>query len=219
MKERPILFSGPMVRALLAGAKTQTRRIVKDLKWIEKTFPGVDPYWRLTEPSGSGPCDPTDPRDLDWLMSRNHYGQPGDRLWVKETYYNYGAFKGAGRSYYRADLGDDAKEPHGQKWKPSIFCTRKASRITLEITGVRVERLNDISEAEAEAEGIMRNEGCDPWTREDGWIKYPLDRHTEDFPAFTAKESYQTLWESINGAGSWALNPWVWVIEFKRITP
>jgi hypothetical protein len=103
------------------------------------------------------------------------------------------------------------------KLRPSIFMPREFSRITLEITSVRVERLQDISEADAVAEGVERNVGDAPWTPDDGWLKYPLDAHLEDFPAFTAKDSYRTLWESINGAGSWDANPYVWCVSFKRV--
>jgi hypothetical protein len=203
MKERPILFSGPMVRALLDGRKTQTRRLVKcALSWAQRFEPapfkgyGVAPNWiQLTSDetaeAGAGACP---------------YGRPGDRLWVKETFSAPGALGSDGRKIYRADLGDTAKEPHGLKWKPSIFCTRKASRITLEITGVRVERLLEISEADAKAEGIFLNDRA--------W--YAADNGIETQALFPST-AYRILWESINGPSSWALNPWVWVVEFRRV--
>lgn len=183
MKERPILFSGKMVRSLLAGTKTQTRRIVKDTGFyaINASVHGAV----------------TAARELKALATQCPHGMPGDRLWVKETWaHNYRAPLGASdrRPYvlYRAN-GDDA-----EKWTPSIFMRRRSSRITLEITAVRVERLNDISADDAMAEGIDTLSGI---------------------PTVNAISDYRALWESINGAGSWAANPWVWVISFRRIEP
>lgn len=188
MKERPILFSGPMVRALLAGTKTQTRRIIKPQP--EPLRQCVD-GWRWKG------------EHHDFMIDVCPFGKPGDRLWVKETYSAHGEMGDWGRKRYRADLGDDAKEPHGLHWRPSIFCTRNASRITLEITSVRVERLNDISEADAKAEGAEIQKETPG-----GWIICG--------PRIGSyKEGYRWLWESINGAGSWDANPWVWVIEFR----
>lgn len=140
------------------------------------------------------------------------YGQPGDRLWVRETFSAHGAFGDAGRIKYRADF-DDGKEPHGLHWKPSIFCTRKASRITLEVASVRVERLKCISEENAKAEGALFHDGRP--IGHHGW------RHdvNHSYVYESARESYMHLWQSINGAGSWAANPWVWVIEFRRVQP
>lgn len=198
MKERPILFSGPMVRAILDGRKTQTRRIIKNPDFYGCPT-GDCPHWNQKE------CDAA-------MAKACPYGQPGDRLWVKETF----VATTDGRNYvYRADARDRAgyrwhSITPGDKdvrWKPSIFCTRKASRITLEITAVRVERLNDISEADAIREGIkpvsfgITDHGYEWAPDEDGTT--------------TARESFTCLWESINGAGSWDKNPWVWVIEFK----
>lgn len=196
MREKPILFSGPMVRAILAGRKTQTRRVVKP-----QTLALFDTAIHLGEINDFFAQGTASGSDLKYISELCPYGQPYDRLWVKETYSAHGEMGDWGRKYYRADLGDEAKEPHGLHWRPSIFCTRKASRITLEITAVRVERLNDISETDAIAEGatitdaIVRNDAIHASR---AWI-----------------EAYRQLWESINGAGSWAANPWVWVIEFK----
>lgn len=141
MKERPILFSGPMVHALLDCTKTQTRRVVKHIPML-----GEPISW----------CSAARAENPGWVHIVGDYrkfcpyGTPGDRLWVKETFSANGAFGDNGRVSYRADIAD-GKEPHGLHWKPSIFCTRKASRITLDVTAVRVERLNDISEADAKA--------------------------------------------------------------------
>lgn len=199
MKERPILFSGPMVRAILAGKKTQTRRVAK---------PRFD---------GGVPCEHWEP-SLDRTAMCRHcchgseglgcpYGEVGDRLWVKETFYDCRGDTVNKLAEYRADWKDEDENwyDRGFKWKPSIFMPRKLSRITLEITGVRVERLQDISEADAMAEGIAE----------------PIDgvyfNYLSNKPSPSAVHSYWTLWESINLAGSWQQNPWVWVIEFKKL--
>ena len=220
MKERPILFSAPMVQALLSGSKTQTRRVVKP---------------KIAEPLdyfGSKSDDDDDDRTLDELLGqrteekglrvwcadypeegsvvvRCPHGQPGDRLWVRETWQKAGGGTGY---WYRAtdDKADNGASPVGH-WKPSIHMPRAASRITLEITGVRVERLQDISEADCWAEGVYAGNACR--------CKNPLDFVRScghcGLRLIDAVGLYQTLWESINGPGSWGLNPWVWVIEFK----
>ncbi len=211
-KERPILFSGPMVRAILEERKTQTRRVVKGRVALEWLAPGMfSPEFVAN--------------------SKNHlcpYGQPGDRLWVRETFtletnrglsdesvypppFNDGRpvrrFPENGESglywqqpHYRAtdptpDLmyEDYYTEDPNCKWTPSIHMPRWASRILLEVTGVSVERLQEISEDDAFAEGISGGD----------WLGDPVG-------------TYRSLWESINGSGSWESNPWVWVVEFRR---
>jgi len=169
-----------MVRAILEGRKTQTRRICKDL---------------VVEGATATGCK---------------YGIPGDRLWVKETFQPLwvseepGDYKtGHGYNINYVATGGIKEWVEGgegeltQKCTPSIFMPRWASRITLEVVGVRVERLQDISEADAKSEGIRLN-SMTHWETE-------------------ARDAYKTLWESINGAGSWDANPWVWVIEFKKL--
>jgi hypothetical protein len=184
MKERPILFSGAMVRAILAGTKTQTRRIAKGVHIVHAHTSEA-----LTRLDSAGPrisCP---------------YGQPGDRLWVREC---WARDDEDGALMYRADLGlggsaDDWERNRLDgvprfRWRPSIHMPRAASRITLEVTGVRVERLQAISIEDAKAEGVTFN---------------PL-LHTDP------RESFIHLWTSINGAESWAANPWVWVVEFQK---
>jgi hypothetical protein len=191
VRERPILFSGPMVRAILEGRKHQTRRIVRVRKPTDHLV--------LASPYATSLCP---------------YGQPGDRLWVRET---WGPC--AGGVVYRASE-DGAACPDGGKWKPSIFMPRWASRITLEVTDVRVERLQDISEEDIAAEGI-------PLKRSQltGGLGVPGDwladeRGLDDSfrgDLINAKSAWQLLWDSINAdRASWASNPWVWVVEFKR---
>jgi hypothetical protein len=215
MKERPILFSAPMVRAILDGSKTQTRRVVK----------GAGDhilYWRRGE---------EDPRR--WVaadgLTIGHvycpYGESGDRLWVRETWarlcteadHTCDEADGEHRLEYRADLSASCKDgpggwEHGSEdpdrvvWRPSIYMPRKASRIDLEVTEVRIERLTDMSTRDCRAEGVR------PVTPGVGGCSVDSERHRAIRP-------FRELWESINGVDSWATNPWVWVIEFKRLKP
>lgn len=203
MKTRPILFSAPMVRAILDGSKTQTRRVVKakHIPFISGILGGL--------------------LDGRWNQRPLPYGQIGDRLWVRETWQYYD-WDEEGRPLIRFAADNQTTQPNltkvqiewldgiwrelskqstnidnrirDKKWRPSIFMPRWASRITLEITGVRVERLNDISVGDVDREGTPAN-----------------------YPSGASKDDYAALWESINGKGSWDVNPWVWVIEFKRV--
>lgn len=212
MKERGILFSAPMVRALLAGTKTQTRRTVK-----------IQPPAGTTDVMTYHHPDPRDhfyawdeaKKELleDWCAPCP-YGQPGDRLWVRET---FTATRDGKTVLYKADPAytDMPRNELGRDWpwSPSIHMPRRASRITLEIISVRVERLQDISEADALAEGVARlNPAGTPF-----YLDYlTSDASADNYTCMEAADSYHTLWESINGAGSWAVNPWVWVVEFQR---
>lgn len=208
MKERPILFSAPMVRAILAGTKTQTRRIVKAQPNpdISPTFQGlkfVDGFWR----AHFNNLEITIPRFPSGIYVGQFncpYGKPGDRLWVKETWRTVAEANGIpprdltnveSFTHYEADGPDRTMG----KLRPSIFMPRWASRITLEVAGIRVERLQDISEADARAEGTLS-------TRMPNGINWSV-----------AQVGYKHLWESINGPGSWDANPWVWVVEFSRM--
>lgn len=198
MKERPILFSGPMVRAILDGRKTQTRRIVKP-----------DGLGDLLEehPSGSGVFREHQFGAEECIINEDvcPYGKPGDLLWVKETF-DVASESGGEISYgFRAD--HPAGVPHIGRWRPSIHMPRRASRITLKIIAVRLERLGAISEADALAEGCAIDKGH----------VYAVAGQ-EHFGHRTAVGCYQTLWATINGAGSWDQNPWVWVIDFKRVS-
>lgn len=172
-KEKPILFSGAMVRAILEGKKTQTRRVIKPQ-------PMLDTHTRVT------------------ACYKCPYGAPGDRLWVRETWTTHQNDKGADCLLYRAEVPDpELYAP----WRPSIFMPRAASRIMLEVTGVRVERIQEISEADAIAEGVEI---------------IPIDTST-----WTNRQSFSILWDKINAKRgySWASNPWVFVISFKLINP
>jgi len=189
--ERPILLKDEMVRAILDGRKTQTRRVMKPQPEGGLDFTPFAPFGVV-----NGKGNP--------LICR--HGQPGDRLWVRETWqhlHNEGQKaeefeqwqQNSIDCFYLADESSPNNKPMSGRWRPSIHMPRWASRITLEITDVRVERLQDISNEDAVAEGIGT----------------PCDMR------YAALDAFKPLWESINGHDSWEANPWVWVIEFKRI--
>ncbi len=228
MKERPILFSAPMVRAILAGTTTQTRRVIKgDLDDEARLHVGM---YHPTVTDRHGQEHPGAEvfgawtTDGEWAMRCPH-GQPGDRLWVAESFsgpYCLEAQDGmaaappstwvnGSRIWYWAD-----GEPTHGDWtrpRPSIHMPRWASRITLEVTAVKVERLQDISEADAKAEGAEPMGVLPDWTDEEiSLIDWPLGERENPY-----RNGYALLWESINGPGSWALNPWVWCVSFKRL--
>jgi hypothetical protein len=219
MNGRPILFSAPMVRALLDGTKTQTRRLVKPAPDLRAPIASVENIWGgfIDIAEKKFPCP---------------YGQPGDRLWVRETFMDLTGTgvehrdrKGLRQRYAFAvdsppgSYGYNARKDFGLKWKPAIHMPRAASRILLEVVSVRVERLRGISRKDAAAEGLHCYEHF--WRDSD----YPLDdiayEPAQGWPTRYScpVQAYQALWESINGAGSWDANPWVWVVEFKRVTP
>lgn len=221
MKSRPILFSGPMVRALLAGTKTQTRRIVKPQ-------PVANGYgYNKTTFEVSCRCDYLPPDCLlcgddyaqpflDRPERRCPYGVPGDQLWVRES-----ITRSDGCAFFNADR-EVVRTLTAWGWKrdalPSIHLPRAHSRITLAITGVRVERLQEISEADAIAEGLKHcpptgDRTCDAWVFPDSGYDRSGLCHGE------ASTAYAEGWEQINGAGSWDANPWVWVVDFKRVAP
>lgn len=203
-KERGIMFTGPNVRAILGKQKTQTRRIIK-------------PIW-------SRCLDLDDPADRASARAGCRYGVPGDRLWVRETWalvFDCPALPCAceeadareaqhGRLVYRATepggIADYAcgfdcahKEPGCARWRPSIHMPRWASRLALEVTEVRVERLQSITEEDAMAEG------CD-----EEWSSVVLR-------VISAREGFNELWTSIHGKESWGENPWVWAVTFRML--
>jgi hypothetical protein len=232
IKERPILFSAPMVRAILEGRKTVTRRAIKVQPRIDASGNfcvgnsnyGQDGYGKPVTKHFVNVCCP--------------YGKPGDRLWVRETFALLGNEdgccidwqdnlvkgdeRGAARIYRAScppgDYGlnqiaakaewkpDTEAMEYDGAWRPSIHMPRWASRILLEITDVRVERLKDITYEQAAAEGVHRGPLREWCASDEGGAchKYPV-------PAF------RDLWQSVGGR--WDANPWVWVVEFKRVTP
>lgn len=215
-KERPILFSAPLVKALLAGTKSQTRRLVKnappDADGCERQV-GMDggEFFRFLRP---GRIDPG---------IRCPFGGRGDRLYVRETWSHDGPDLDSVRAthedimgpadglgygpYYRATMHPDEAET--LVWRPSIHMPKWASRITLEVTGVRVERVQDITEEDAKAEGVM---------------PFPYDPEGDCWTAAEPSQKYRTafnyLWGEINGwdgPKSWAAGPWCWVVSFKVV--
>lgn len=280
-KERPIIFSGPMVRAILAGKKRQTRRVIKPQPESPRGVYDVWPEDTVVEPFSDGThwgfrwskqqhgkiaCDFRDSSGLKWKCP---YGQPGDVLWVKETWAVHGALyddlnpsrirppedmknpslvvwgchKPGDAIWYRQHSDDTPIPANGcrreyrGKWRSSLFMPRWASRLRLLLKSVRVERVQDISEADAMAEGVdgeaelvcsehclhrdvegdhlrrWREDGDDgylcPTCGEKLW-HHPIDEcHSQGF---------RRLWDSINGKKyPWASNPWVWVLEFERV--
>jgi hypothetical protein len=188
-RERPIIFSAPMVRAILDGSKTQTRRVVKWPAWAQ---PHPEVFARDLRDGQEVWYVPGD--DQPSKVMRCPYGQPGDRLWVREAWLTVDGES----AFYRADYAPDAKgeRDHGVSWRSAMFMPRWASRITLEVTGIRVERLQDISEKDANAEGVKHS------------LHLPGGRF--------ARENFAHLWWTIHGDESWEANPLVWVVEFKR---
>lgn len=233
-KERPILFSAPMVRAILAGRKTQTRRIVKPQPHSPMNalvpgdwWPHKGTSWNLAHPAKHVQAH---------IVSLCPYGAPGDRLWVKETwglhaYHDYtdwhaGSVKGwseedvrmLGTLAFRADV-----DPEGAFWRPSIFMRRWMSRISLPITSIRVERLQDISEEDAKAEGVWLPDikptcPCETDVEEPGPHLRTCAWRNEfiDPTGLPYRDEFALLWASINGADSWTANPWVWVVGWDK---
>ncbi|MFS9532808.1 hypothetical protein Q6277_19615 [Klebsiella quasipneumoniae] len=198
MKERGMIFNGEMVRAILDGRKTQTRR---PIKWKQTRFTEIGERedgskWPWSEDAEHA-CDFWHPCP---------FGAVGDRIWVRETFCTVDDTQYGGGKWvdYRATPKFEASHPAGWdcapndaealKWRPSIHMPRWASRILLEITGVRVERLRSMSQDDARAEGVIAASG-------------PME----------AGLAFRELWDSIYGEESWKANPWVWVIEFKRV--
>ncbi len=221
MKERPILFSEEMVRAILDGRKMVTRRIVKPQY--------IDPTWSVRPTH----CPRHSRHSHDWWLPSGSqayaalphcpYGNPGDRLWVRETWARVGncdpgylTYRATYPDCLPADLENVPADLHsvGERWRPSIHMPRSACRILLELVALRVERLNVISEQQAEREGAdpIPTAGLQP-DELDLLDLLLIDQENPYRPGFAA------LWESINGPGSWAANPWVWVVEFKRVKP
>lgn len=190
MSERPILFSAPMVRALLDGRKAQTRRVAKE-------FDGLD---------------------VDGILKRfpHQKGGPyevGQTLWVREAWTEVPWVHADGEKdtqvLYRADApGKNVFDPErGDRWRPSIHMPRWASRITLRVTNVRVEKLQDISPEDAEAEGVFRH-----------IARHSIDKVFRDERGATAIARFRELWDSINAKRApWKSNPWVWVVTFEVV--
>lgn len=230
MKERGIIFNTEMVRAILDGRKTQTRIIMKPQPVPINS--GANHVWYCEKIDASLDVkDALQDGNVGWyglISSVCPLGGVGDRLWVRETwqgplvdyenanklYKDPEPFQTIKNCVYKAD-GDacpeyfDADDNLRYGWKSSAQMPRWASRILLEITGVRIERLQDISEDDAVAEGVAPLRGGYWKHYQPDWTQHQL----------SARGSFVTLWNSINGVDAWYKNPWVWVIEFRRVTP
>jgi len=231
VKEHPIIFSGTMVRAILDGRKTQTRRIVKLPRGIQRLY---RPF----------PQEPRNVQGVDedgligWYATPDAcpYGQPGDQLWVRETHYRFGRYvknglTPSGRQRWRFRPSGATPGMRGVRYaeqatplakradlgwhrRPAIFMPYFACRLKLEVTSVRVERLQEISETNAIAEGVKAGD----WITHRGTMG-PFDCEVSK-NAETAREAFRALWDSINAKRApWAENPWVWVIEFEKTPP
>jgi hypothetical protein len=214
MREHPILFNDDMVRAILAGRKTQTRRVIKpqptkrdNLNWVDA---GEASFCNGTHEKAA--------KCKDNSVIKSPYGGPGDRLWVREAWCR--DYHADGIFGYRADeLNPDHKHTLKEiKWTPSIHMPRWASRILLEVTNVRVERVQDISREDVISEGLssieveLRGERLPIHKHAFENHKYAFENH---------KHAFAKLWDSINGkkpGRSWSANPWVWVIDFESET-
>jgi hypothetical protein len=208
--ERPILFSAPMVRAILEGRKTQTRRVVKPIPELEQEPDTVLSNWSW----GNGRNANGDPNSL---ADAQRYGSPGDRLWVRETWNagNPAHPSGIGIMFdekpregmklvYRADPESETYVPE-IPWRSPIHMPRWASRITLEIAEVWVQRLQEIGEEDCRAEGICL-------------LKTNCDGECGQTPCGISRQPFMTLWDSINGKKHpWESNPWVWAVTFNRV--
>lgn len=222
MKERPILFSTPMVRAILEGRKTQTRRVIKNLlgfgqitQFDKSDTNGFD--WHFRDQQGRWHDISTEK-----LLKATPYGKPGDRLWVRETWRR--SDWPTGHPYeYRATAKQDGT-PEDGPWRPSLFMPREACRLLLENKSIRAEPLQDISEADAIAEGVesfrpVPGDG-EPVTRYRDYMaekKFLNGKSVQKFPFTSPIDSFFSLWEYINGPESVDQNPFVWAVEFNPI--
>jgi hypothetical protein len=214
-KERPILFSGPMVRAILDGRKTQTRRVVTKQtselgsakwEWIDLDAAWTDMLWGVI-PGLKVPTSKAPPEYCPECVTRLYPRIfTGDRLWVRETHW---INEDEGTAAYRAD-GEMPRHMQGARWRPSIHMPRWASRITLEVTEVRVERVHEITEEEARAEGIVDG-GCLTCGE-------PEPCNCDD-PRPDARDAFIWLWDTLNAkrGHGWDMNPWVWVVNFREV--
>lgn len=228
MAIKPILFSTPMVQAIKAGRKTQTRRIIKSrhesgMFQVSKTLDGIV--------TGITSIDWDERPKNDVTNDIKPIAVAGEILWVRETWLQIHKdveFEGRFSEYvYRAEEEANEqkfghiKNPVGKrfidswKWKPSIFMPKDAARIFLKVTNVRAERLQDITDADAIAEGILNCPKFD--TSGTAYYDYSGKQTSVSYNFDSPVESFKTLWQSINGSESWEANPWVWVYDFEQI--
>lgn len=202
MSERPILFNDAMVRAVLSGAKMQTRRPVL-VGGAPVHHDRTEGAWRKLRDGWAWVVE----NDVRGGVYPCPFGAPGDRLWVREC---WGPCRG-GLVYRADDHAAKVRGPDGGRWRPSIHMPRWASRLTLRVTDVRVERVQDITEDDARAEGITGPHNV-------GYPAFHLPGDSK--PRYSrAAAAFEDLWSDTYGAESWAANPWVWVVSFEREVP
>jgi hypothetical protein len=208
MKERPILFSAPMVRAILEGRKTQTRRILKPGKFVLPS-PDVGEDFQF---NGAALVQTRGLGTSFYPLPFCPYGVRGDRLWVRERFAPNQGDERPWCAYY-ADCEDPLAIP---RWKPSIHMRRNQSRLLLEVIDVRVQRLQTITEEDARAEGINPLVFMASGTPQAANLVTFMASGTSE-PSYRA--GFEIIWCDINGRASWDANPWVWVISFRRVRP
>ncbi len=226
MKERPIIFKGEMVRAILEGRKTQTRRLIKPQPYKDSKTVNLWCWGEDKDPAFTLPIllAASEKQMGEELIRYRHcpYGQAGDRLWVRETFYPCldADQKLRGDCVYKTD--QDSHIVHTGEWRPSRFMPRWASRITLEITEVKVKRIQDIAPEDCQSEGLVAiTESRQPKVGE--WASAYGRFPTPDWDAFqeheenAIREGFINLWNSIHGKDAWERNNWVWVISFKKL--
>jgi hypothetical protein len=211
MKETPILYKTEMVRAILDGRKTKTRRM-NGLKEINEN----PNDWGIARNNMDGYISFCNNKTFEIICIKSPFGQPGDLLWVRETFAD---LKGMGFSKddfpnlisYKANCKSESLEiakEYGVKWKAPIFMPKTACRLWLKITDIRIERLQDITEEDAIEEGVTR----------DVWIRNGISTNFEPDSGLNYRQGFKILWDSINKkTHSWETNPWVWVVEFERV--
>lgn len=231
MAEKPILFSTPMVQAILEGRKTMTRRVIKNAI-------GWDPIWKVSKETDTSYCMRAGTQ-YSVPYFKCPYGQPGDLLWVRETFYAYGHWEHNGttktlkqkwrfldRTYWNKNMPDggyyyEDKSPSnfhkgystvdGYYIRPSMFMPKEAARIWLRVTDIRVERFQDISEEDAIDEGIEI-------FKDEFGFRIPIKEQFGFYRTNITSDAFRALWININGPESWDLNPFVWVVSFEVVS-
>ena len=227
MRERGIIFSAPMVRALLAGRKTVTRRLVKlSHPPYEAVYPHPGGGWIFVDRPLVGDAEKVRRQVERLAVGREGktcpHGKPGDRLWVREAFRLGGgdSLRGAGGQpryapdnvHYRAD----PDEPPDDRWYPSILMPRWASRVTLELVDVRPERLQDITDEDVRREGAVERTGADAGLNQ-GLLLSATNGQWYGPNGHPARDLFADGWDALHGRWSWWSNPWVWRVEFRRV--
>lgn len=214
----PILFQQEMVKAILAGLKTETRRIIKPQpipEDVKMPVPVKDFVNQLKKKENLGyDRISTSGTSKGFYLPKCPYGQHGDILWVRENYMAVTSHWEGKEEHGYAYQASDKDWGKFAKWKPSIHMPKEACRIFLLLKEVKVERLQDISENDAIAEGVSEIRWSQDVWKFPVYVSRELTNHSTDIPA----SNFASLWQSINGASSWYQNPWVWVLKYEVLT-